>query len=501
MEKKLTIALLITVGIAAILILYHRFSGSGQEVREIAVTIEGNIKKPGTYYVPYGTTKFEILRVAGITQSSDLKNLDIYAEASEGENMNVGTLDKDVSLKSVSTTAKPCVVNFFVGDVSISGKYGSRKPDRDVPVFEGDKIKCGAQGTVELRLGDESLIDLKSQAELSVLSLYTADQTGLMNVNLQVDKGKIWAYIKPQPQNVRFVFSTSRMVVEIKGTEVEIETDSSMSALYLTKGTVSVGKVGSDRRITLAEGQKVIVDNNPDNELVAGNITDEEKGTDSELKAFREEKDKSLSGNTVERILFLALPDFYILSDMDASKSQITVSRIFPTSDVSEYIDGVDELGKVYLYGGIRLTTSIVERMTKKKLEHYGVMSRENVIEIINKLGGVMIDVDYISAGIMEVKPGMQKLDGYKAIKYVAAGIRSGSQSAGSADEIISRQNKLLRAVYEASLANKIGFSTILFTQILKNMETNMDANYAAEYYKVFKSKTDWKINFGTLAL
>ncbi|MBL8029113.1 MAG: SLBB domain-containing protein, partial [Fibrobacteres bacterium] len=69
------------------------------ELREIPVTIEGIVRKPGTYYVPYGTTKFEVLKVAGVLPNSDLNDIDVYAQAESGESIKVGKLEQDVAMK------------------------------------------------------------------------------------------------------------------------------------------------------------------------------------------------------------------------------------------------------------------------------------------------------------------------------------------------------------------------------------------------------------------
>ena len=80
-------------------VLWQRLRPRRPDFREISVTIRGNVKKPGTYYVPYGTSRFEVLKVAGIKANSDINHVDVYAQADEGEKIDVGVLEKDVAFK------------------------------------------------------------------------------------------------------------------------------------------------------------------------------------------------------------------------------------------------------------------------------------------------------------------------------------------------------------------------------------------------------------------
>jgi hypothetical protein len=500
-ERKIISALLLVVVAAALVILHGKFKGAKESTRQIAVTIEGNIKKPGTYYVPYGTTRFELLKVAGVSSNSDLSNMDVYAEATEGEKISVGTLDKNVVLKSSATAAKPCVVNFFIGEVTLSGKYGSRKPDRDVPVFEGDKITCGEKATIELRLGDETLVDLRNKSELTLASLYKTDETGMLNVTFHLAQGQLWTYVKPQPQNVRFQFTTPFMTAEIKGTELELTSDSTMSAVKLTKGILNLIRAGSDRKVIITEGQKAVVSRNPQEEVALSNISGEEQSSDADLKAFREEKGKFMAEQSIRRILFIVLPDVYILTEINPGTGVVSLSRISPYADVSDYVEGVNDLGKVFLYGGVRLAASIVERLSHKRLEHYAVVSRENAVDVINRLGGVYIDVDNLAADKMVVQPGFQKLDGAKVKTYIGSALNLGMSTPDRAEALARRQNQVLHAIFDAALNNKITFSVLMFAMIFNKMDTDMEPEYGMSTYKIFKSKQDWRIDFNSLVL
>src|SRR3989339_497542 len=94
--SRLLIFVFLLVGIGLV---FWKFHVRRPPVREVSVMIEGHVKRPGMYYVPYGTTRFEVLQVAGVLPNSDINNVDVNAPVTAGDKDSVGTLDKNVSLK------------------------------------------------------------------------------------------------------------------------------------------------------------------------------------------------------------------------------------------------------------------------------------------------------------------------------------------------------------------------------------------------------------------
>lgn len=498
MKSELKIMAAVTAGLiiaGAVVLIRRELRPVLPDTGQIAVTIEGMVRRPGTYFVPAGTTRFEVLRVAGVEPNSNLSAIDVTEPIDQNDTMTVGKLDKDVTLKASPFSGRACLVNFFVGDIDIVGKVARRKPDKDAPVFEGEKILSGAKGTVELKLVDESLIDLRKESELTVKELYKASESGSMRVHFLLQNGSLWSYLKPQSPNISLVFSTPHMTAEIRGTEIELSTSARGSSLRVIKGMVNAGRAGTGNRVNVSEGQQAWVDSSLEKTIEVRNLTEEDLAVDAETKAIQEEKNRFLSENAVLRQFILIYPDFYLLQEFDPSKSSIKVYRLAPNTDVSEHVEGVNELSKVYLYGGIRLTMSIVERLTRKRVEYYTVLGRENVLDIINRLGGVNMMIDEKSASAMQIKPGLTKVDGKLAVLFLKAG-KDDDPALSLRERYIGRQNRLLKAVYENMLADKITFSKILAGQLIRGLETNVNVEYVMNAVNTLKSARNWQIDF-----
>ena len=116
-------------------------------IESIIVTIDGNVKKPGRYKVPLGTTHFEILKVAGIRTTSDLTPFNLSAQIEPDQDLTVDTLQSPVAIKASVR------LEFFFGEITIISAEGrDRPPQEGISIDEGDRI----------------LTEEKSQAELSV---------------------------------------------------------------------------------------------------------------------------------------------------------------------------------------------------------------------------------------------------------------------------------------------------------------------------------------------
>jgi hypothetical protein len=470
-------------------ILWQRLRPRTPDFREISVTISGNVKKPGTYYVPYGTSKFEVLKVSGINANSDINHVDVYAQAGEGEKIDVGVLEKNVAFKDrvLPFKGNPCEVNFFVGNVTLSDEKTTRPIERGEALLENQKVACGSKGIVELKFGDGSLLDLKRGSNLVPKALYQQDEAGNTNVILNLVSGKLWAYVTPQPANVNFIFTTPHLTVEIKGTEIELETGADGSRISLIKGMVNIGRTGSADRMVLAEGQSAKISKDPERQIEVSNITDLER--DQDLTAFARERDKYLSEYESRRVMYLGLPDYYAVGELEPSEGKIRITRISPRTPVNEYLEGVNELGKVYLYGGTALTMSLVERLVERRIDHYAVQPRKKLAQLIKDLGGVEVNVDAASADHLGLMPGIHRLDGLTALRYM-------SPSRDSREKAIIRQNQVIQSLYKALSEKQIIYSAINGAKWLVSVETDMKIGYLNNLFKAYSAREDWKLEF-----
>ncbi len=87
---------------------------------------------------------------------------------------------------------------------------------------------------------------------------------------------------------------------------------------------------------------------------------------------------------------------------------------------------GVDRINMAHVYGGYPLTKLMVEKIMEMPVDGYVMLNFEGFKEVVDLIGGVEITVDKRmlyedkSAGfIIDLHPGLQKLDGNDALGYV----------------------------------------------------------------------------------
>lgn len=168
------------------------------------------------------------------------------------------------------------------------------------------------------------------------------------------------------------------------------------------------------------------------------------------------------------------------------------------------------KINALYQDGGIETIKNAIAAITGLEIDYYLVLSLEGVKKIIDKLGGIDINIKediydpkfpaaYNSYEIFSLKSGLQHLDGETALKY----IRTRNQPQGDFSRI-ERQQQIISALKNKILSlNPIwNFPKILgLWRILEaNSETNIgltDIRYAWNLAK--KANLD-EINFNTIA-
>ncbi|MDD2401553.1 MAG: LCP family protein [Clostridia bacterium] len=105
--------------------------------------------------------------------------------------------------------------------------------------------------------------------------------------------------------------------------------------------------------------------------------------------------------------------------------------------------------------GGVKLSIETVEKFLKVPIDYYAETNFEGFSEALDILGGVTINVEekmYLPEEGIDLKPGLQKLDGHDALSYV----RWRGDGKGDIGRI-PRQQKFFRTIIDQSMQ----FSTI----------------------------------------
>ncbi|SFT69328.1 transcriptional attenuator, LytR family [Selenomonas sp. GACV-9] len=121
--------------------------------------------------------------------------------------------------------------------------------------------------------------------------------------------------------------------------------------------------------------------------------------------------------------------DTLMVASIDPKKNQASLLSVPRDTRVKIKGHGFDKVNAAYAYGKERLTQDTVENLLGVNIDHYVIINTKSFAKIIDALGGIDIDVpkrmyyedpwDDDGGLIIDFKPGMQHMDGAKAITYV----------------------------------------------------------------------------------
>ena len=136
---------------------------------------------------------------------------------------------------------------------------------------------------------------------------------------------------------------------------------------------------------------------------------------------------------------------------MDAEAKKITVLSIPRDSRVKIAGHGWDKINHAFAFGGLALSKSTVENLLGISIDYTVTVDFKGFVRMIDALGGITIDVEkrmryadpYDDDGglVIDLYPGVQKLSGKEAIKYVRYRDEEGDIGR------VARQQKFLKAV------------------------------------------------------
>ena len=161
---------------------------------------------------------------------------------------------------------------------------------------------------------------------------------------------------------------------------------------------------------------------------------------------------------------------------------------------------GKDKINHAYAYGGVSLAREAVEDFLDIKIDHYVTTDFDGFINIVDLLGGIELDVEkrmyYKGIDVLiDLKPGLQHLDGEKALQFVRW------RSDGEADlGRVRRQQQFLKALLQEIIAfkNILKFPKLL-PVIAENIKTDLELNQALLLANKLKSVDFEQINTFTL--
>lgn len=216
-------------------------------------------------------------------------------------------------------------------------------------------------------------------------------------------------------------------------------------------------------------------------------------------------KDKLLVTNDKSIIMIMGVDkrkddvgrsDTLMISTVDPTNNQTYLLSI--PRDTRVKIDGYgfDKINAAYAYGGRKLTQATVEELLNTKIDHYIIVNIEGFTKIIDAIGGIDINVEkrmyyhdpYDDNGglLIDLKPGMQHMDGRTAITYVRYRDEEGDIGR------IRRQQKFMKAVMDKLLSPSIiPRIPSIISAVSDSIETDMSIPEMLSFFATVKSAKD----------
>lgn len=175
----------------------------------------------------------------------------------------------------------------------------------------------------------------------------------------------------------------------------------------------------------------------------------------------------------------LARTDTIMLASIDTEKNQLAVLSIPRDTRVEIPGHGWDKINGATLYGGPELAMRTVSDLLGVPVEDYVITNYDGFKEIIDALGGVTIDIekrmyhyDPQDGGIytIDLRPGVQRLDGEKALQYV----RYRGYALGDIDRAEHQQKFLAALTREVLQAETVLKLPRLVTKLNDAIATNI---------------------------
>lgn len=152
--------------------------------------------------------------------------------------------------------------------------------------------------------------------------------------------------------------------------------------------------------------------------------------------------------------------DTMMLFNVDTKTDNVSVMSIPRDTRVQIKGHGYDKINHAYAYGGHELSKDTVQNLLDVPINYYVLIDIKSFENIIDAIGGIDIDVEkrmYYddpwddNGGLhIDLYPGMQHMDGKKAIEYVR--FRDGEGDIGR----VARQQHFLKAVLEKVLTPSV---------------------------------------------
>lgn len=469
------------------LIKYTRRTADLSGLKTYQVNIEGNVRRPGLYRIPEGTTHFEILKMAGVRPNSNISSFNLSSQVNENSRMEVGTLDQPVN-----TTVEDKLVarlEFYFGDISHISADGRSNPQHEgMEIAPGDKIITESSTQAEVSIGAFSRVDLDAFSEV------VFDVIGLVEENKKTTElfqksGLCWyksVYTKGQNELFRIMTHSGVITVGGSGAYFLIEVKNDQIQVNLTDGLLLVERAGGGEALNMISGQSVTIykDGRP---FQVSKLTPD-ISTNERFSQLSEKKVKHMTRLMPMNFLFCGVPATFFLISLQYETGSIHLIRIPPGLLIEQFAQNISTLDEAFLFGGPAFVSTFVERLFDTRISKYCVFGKDDVLRTADILGGVPAFIDARTAVSLNLSPGSNRLSGTTLALYLAADINNGQ-----------RQAEVIKSMINEFRNRKTTLTMFLAEQIFHGIETNYTASDAMDQYSRFMERKNWTFKDHTM--
>jgi len=451
-------------------------------VEQILVTVSGNVLHPGQYKVPAGTTHFEILKVAGVKPTSDISSFLLTQQITDNQQLQVGTMPNPVTMKPGSDKIR---CEFFLGDVSVIAADGHTKPKEDgLEITQGDRLLTEEKSQTELSVSTFSRIDVDNFSEL-LFDKISVQENNRSTTWLTQKSGTCWYKIVYGSKGELFRVTTPLAIVTVAGTGADFTITNKSDEITIDNmdGLLLIERTGSSEAINLISGQSATIfnDNRPFQVTSLGN-----EGNPSErFSSLTKEKANVIMRHMPLNFVFCGVPGVYCFGSVDFERGVVSIINLRPETSVEEYVQGCTTIDQAFLYGGGIFVTTLMEQITGTRIPKFFVLEKEDIIRIAGSIGGLKLSVDDKAASLMGLAKGPQKLTSHQLAAYLRP-------SLSGTEDFRSRQNNVLKAVFDGLTSKNIVMTSLLAEQIFTNIHTNFSAKEVMDEYTKFTNVQSW---------
>ena len=455
-------------------------------IESIVVNINGNVKQPGRYKVPLGTTNFEILKVAGIRTTSDLTPFNLSAQVESDQDVTVDTLKSPVAIKASVR------LEFFFGEVTIISAEGrDRTSQEGMSIDEGNRILTEEKSQAELSVNTYSRIDMDNFSEI-VFDKIGIDAEGKIATDIFQKAGLCWykiAYTEKAEQ-IKILTPLANITIGGRGADFTVEVKYSETFINITDGLLLVERPDGTDAMNLIAGQSLTIYN--DGRPFEVTKLSPEVSTTERFNQLAKTKADIMMKHMPFNFLFCSPPFVFYVISVQFDRNSIYVINLPPKTSVSFFVQGFNTLQEAFLYGGVVFAGTLVERIMNTRIPKYSLFDKNDIIRTASSIGGLKIGIDDKAAGLMNLKQGTQTLKGQKIVEFLRPALSGYEDSE-------KRQVSVLKSLFNQVRSKNIIVTSLLADQVLTNIETNIAASETMKHYNNFLSRKNWTFKSHTL--